>query len=238
MAKKFSSGRCVHCLKHFASLTSDHVLPKSWYPDTTPKDLEKWQIPACDECNNKYGQLENELLLRFGLCLDPTTIESIGIPEKALRSFDPEYAKNERDREHRQKRREKVERELKPIVTFPKESLLPDFGPYYGIKIDQQKVIPVPIAELKLFGEKLVRGTAYVLENRYIETDHKIEVFLPGEIDPQPFIDLLDRFGRDDSCGPGINTRIAFVLSDTQSGVFEFIIWDRLRIYATVEPIT
>jgi hypothetical protein len=25
----------------------DHVFPISWYPDTTPPDLEKWKIPSC-----------------------------------------------------------------------------------------------------------------------------------------------------------------------------------------------
>lgn len=237
MAKKFSSKRCVHCLQHFELLTSDHVLPLSWYPDTTPSDIEKWQIPACTECNRKYGQLENDLLLRFGLCLEPKALKTLGIPEKALRSISPEYARNKRDREHRQKRKEKVLRELQSPTEFPKESLMPEFGPYWEVEIDQQKIILVPVTELKLFGEKLVRGTAYVLESRYIEADHKIEIFLSGEINPQPFIDLLSRFGKEDTCGPGIKARIAFVPSDPQSGVFEFTIWGRLRIFATVESI-
>jgi len=45
MAKKFPQGRCIHCLEEFSSLTSDHVFPDSWYPETTPDNLEKWQMP-------------------------------------------------------------------------------------------------------------------------------------------------------------------------------------------------
>src|SRR5258707_602015 len=68
MAKK--TGKCVHCLKDNVELTSDHMFPKAWYPDATPKDLEKWQIPSCLDCNQRYGKLENDLLGRVALTLD------------------------------------------------------------------------------------------------------------------------------------------------------------------------
>jgi hypothetical protein len=44
-------GKCVHCLQDPVELTWDHVLPVSWYPTTTPPNLEKWQIPSCWPCN-------------------------------------------------------------------------------------------------------------------------------------------------------------------------------------------
>lgn len=47
MLKKFSNTRCVYCLKHFEELTSDHVLPRAWYPDNVPENIEKWQVPSC-----------------------------------------------------------------------------------------------------------------------------------------------------------------------------------------------
>lgn len=63
-------GKCVHCLRDPVELTSDHMFPKAWYPDTTPEDLEKWQIPSCFECNQRLGKLENDLLGRVALALD------------------------------------------------------------------------------------------------------------------------------------------------------------------------
>lgn len=237
MARKFSSARCVHCLQHFDSLTSDHVLPISWYPRIPSNDLEKWQIPACDKCNKEYGQLENELLLRFGLCLAPNALESFGIPEKALRSIDPERARNERDQEHRQKKRRKTLRELRSSKEFPSDSLLPGFGPYNELEKHQQKIIPIPVAEFRRLGEKLTRGTAYVLRNGYIEANHRIEIFLPGEIDSSPFVEILERLGKHYTCGPALKVRIVSDPSDQQNGLFEFVIWGNLQIYAVVEPI-
>jgi len=58
MGKKFSNCRCVHCLRFFKVLTSDHVFPVSWYPETTPDNLEKWQMPSCKKCNEKYGKID------------------------------------------------------------------------------------------------------------------------------------------------------------------------------------
>jgi hypothetical protein len=40
------------------------------YPDTTPENLEKWQIPSCLECNQRLGKLENDLIGRIALTLD------------------------------------------------------------------------------------------------------------------------------------------------------------------------
>jgi len=54
------------------SRTWDHVFPRSWYPDNTPKDLEKWQVPACQPCNANYGKLENQLMILLGMCVDPS----------------------------------------------------------------------------------------------------------------------------------------------------------------------
>jgi hypothetical protein len=80
-SRSLSSGKCVHCLGYFNDLTWDHVLPVSWYPDI-PSDLEKWAAPSCVSCNKKLGRIEEELLIKLGLCLDPRDKHSLGIPEK------------------------------------------------------------------------------------------------------------------------------------------------------------
>ena len=58
--KKLGPGKCVHCLKDVEERNSDHVFPESWYPDSTPPNLEKWQIPSCIPCNSEYGKLEQD----------------------------------------------------------------------------------------------------------------------------------------------------------------------------------
>ena len=51
-------GKCVHCLSDPVPRTWDHVFPESWYPDTTLRNIEKWEIPACQLCNREYGKSE------------------------------------------------------------------------------------------------------------------------------------------------------------------------------------
>src|SRR5260221_632007 len=78
MAKNPGTGRCVHCLKEAQERNWDHVFPKAWYPDTTAADMEKWQIPSCVACNDRYGRLERDLIGRLGLALDANNPASAG----------------------------------------------------------------------------------------------------------------------------------------------------------------
>ena len=68
MAKIFTNTRCVYCLRFFKELTSDYVFPKSLYPDTTPENVRKIQVPACNECNQKFRKIEDELLQNIRMC--------------------------------------------------------------------------------------------------------------------------------------------------------------------------
>ncbi len=110
MAKKPDPGRCVHCLQFHDELTWDHVFPESWYPDTTPEDLEKWKIPACLPCNKDYGRIEEDLLIKLGLCIDPKNHRGAGIAFKAVRALRSDYGKNDKDANLR-RQNEKINRE-------------------------------------------------------------------------------------------------------------------------------
>ncbi len=53
-------------------------------------------VPDCRECNNRLSKLEQDLLVRMGLCVDPTQWEACGISAKALRSLGVGVAVNAR----------------------------------------------------------------------------------------------------------------------------------------------
>jgi hypothetical protein len=108
MAKRPGPGKCVHCLKDVKERNWDHVFPASWYPESTPGNLDKWQIPSCISCNSAYGRLEEDLLCRVGLCLDPYVPASQSIVKKALRSMNPAAARNQRDAKHRLNKRRQI----------------------------------------------------------------------------------------------------------------------------------
>ncbi|MBI3810732.1 MAG: HNH endonuclease [Nitrospirae bacterium] len=236
MAKKFPPGRCTHCLNFFDKLTADHVFPKSWYPESTPENLEKWQIPACHRCNEEYGKIENDLLQRIGLCLDPIEISSLGITDKVLRSIKPEYATSKKDRLHRQKKREKLIRSLMPRNQVPQEAFFPGFGAPSDRNILGNFVVRVPKAGIKALAEKLVRGITFIVDNRFIEKSHFIDLIVADEKSAQDLIEIIRRFGDQYHKGPGIRIGRAVAQDNIDSAVFEIEIWRRFRFYATVEP--
>ena len=104
MAKKPKAGKCVHCLKDPVERNWDHVFPESWYPDTTPPNLEKWKIPSCIPCNDSLGVMEDDLFVLLAHALDPYHPGSAGLYDRAKRAIDPEAGKDERDRQARASR--------------------------------------------------------------------------------------------------------------------------------------
>jgi hypothetical protein len=236
MTRNSRRGRCVHCLRSVDRVTSDHVFPEAWYPESTPRGLEKWQVPACFECNQRHGRFETDLLLRIALCTDPADLRSLGISDRVHRSMDPAYARNERDRQHRINRRNKLLSQLIPASAIPPESVFPGFGPYREAAPEDQIGIGLPKDGIEALVEKIVRGITYVLDGKYIEDDHKIEIFFQHEADAGPFQTVLSRFGKQHHRGPGISVARAVPQDDPVSGVFEIEIWGRFKAWATVQP--
>jgi len=179
---------------------------------------------------------ESELLQKAGLCLDPIEFKSLGIAEKVIRSLNPEKAKTVTDGVHRQKQREKVLKGLIPGHKIPEEAVFPGFGPPPHTTINEQMGILVPEQQLKVLGEKLVRGITYVKYKRHIDQNHEVDVFFVHEENAQLVVDEIRRFGQEHHCGPGVRISAAFINDDPQSGLFDIEIWGKLRMYAAVLP--
>src|SRR5712664_1759312 len=122
---KAKPGRCVHCLQVVAAITDDHLFPKSWYPETTPANLEKWKIPACDSCNKAYGKLESELRLQLAACVDPKSEAAAGIWQKVLDALNPAKGRNPLDMRMRKLARQRFLKQLRPAAGVPMEHVLP-----------------------------------------------------------------------------------------------------------------
>ena len=236
MAKNFPPGYCIHCLNYHEYLTSDHVFPKSWYPKIAKENMEKWQIPSCEVCNSMYGKLENNLLLRFGLCVDPNELKSLGISTRALRSINPKFGRNEKDRDMRKKRLEKIQRETFPASQFRNDSYFPNFGPTNNLNLEDQIGIMISDTELRKMAEKLIRGITYIISKSFIKSDHIINIFFLDDPDAKEIEAIITKFGADHYNGPGIKIGRAVVDKDPLSGVFKIEIWGRFKMYGIVEP--
>jgi len=143
MTKRPPSARCVHCIRFFEKLSWDHVFPKSWYPDTTLPNLEKWKIPSCKPCNSEYGRLEDDLMIRIGLCLDPNDPKSLGIPQKAIRAISPQFAKDENDKLLRNAKRRQILGQASFSHDVPHHGIYPNFGNVFNIPKEDQIAVNI-----------------------------------------------------------------------------------------------
>jgi hypothetical protein len=169
MAKGPGPGKCVHCLSDPVERNWDHVFPKSWYPDVTPKDLAKWQVPSCIPCNSKYGWIESDFLSRVGLALEPYHPASRSVVETAMRSMKATAGRDERDRERRLARRRRIRAETLQGAAIPHGATIPGMGERWGRPIEEQVAVLLPAQSLRLMTEKIVRGIFCVQDGVFIE---------------------------------------------------------------------
>lgn len=230
--KRKQIGRCVHCLR-LGPLTDDHVIPKSWYPDSTPLNLAKWTAPACRECNASLGQVEKRLLEVMGLCVDPESAASLGIAQRALRAVDPRAGKTRRDRLHRAKRLQSLMRTAIPRSKVDTRSVLPGFE---AELTERTPGIGIRVSDFDRFIEKVVRGVIYATEGAYVEDTHAIELQRARGQGGEPFRKLLQRFGSTHHRGPGVEIALAKTEDGTAAYIVGIRLWGRDEWYATVTP--
>jgi hypothetical protein len=235
MARKFRATRCVHCLSYLDRPSSDHVFPKSWYPLSTPLNLEKWQAPSCGDCNQKHGENENDLLIRLGLCVGDRELASLGISQKALSALDPSRARDETDRQARLSKRKQFLDEIRSASQVSSHRFAPGFGPTPDSPSLGRNVLPVSAESLKMLGRKLVSGATYALYDRsYIEVDHVVAVHIVNARVARATAALIDQYGTRVHRGPGIVIGQARPAEDGQSAIFEILIWGRLVLHASI----
>ncbi len=232
--KKLGPGKCVHCLKDVEERNFDHVFPESWYPDSTPPDLEKWQIPSCIPCNSDYGRLEQDFLLKIGLCLDPFDPASKSIVEKTLRSLKSSAARNPRDARHRLGKGRKILTEALQGGQIPDHGIFPGLGNRRANVNEEPVAVLVPAESFQRITEKIVRGIYYIEDGIFIEPPYEIEFYALPENDIAPWKDALDRFGSVYAREPGIMVRRAVAHEDGISSLFEITFWKQFKTYASV----
>ncbi len=234
MARRPPIGKCVHCLKEDQPRTWDHVFPESWYPDTTPRGVEKWKIPVCTPCNADYGKVEQDLLLRIGLCVDPHAVEAAGIPPKVLRSLNPAFAKDEKDRKARQRKREEMIAGFLAGNEVAAGAIYPGFGEKWGRSTEEQTAVRIPKSSVDRLTEKIIRGIGYIEDDRFIDFPYRVTIYPPAPVEVPQVSGLLEKFGAVHACGPGIVVRRAVVPEDGLSALYEVTIWGMFRSYGAV----
>src|SRR5262245_31399175 len=168
MAKSPGPGKCVHCLAE-VERNWDHVFPLSWYPDTTPPDLEKWQIPSCIPCNKSYSKIEHDFHGRVGLCLDHNNPASRSIVEAAVRSIDAAKGRNPDDSHKRLLRGHKLMNQTLHGAQIQEENLYPGMSRPENVPAENRVGMLIPVEYFPRMVHKIVRGMFYIHEQKFIE---------------------------------------------------------------------
>jgi hypothetical protein len=234
MAKKPEKGKCVHCLKDAVDRNWDHVFPKSWYPNTTPQNLEKWQIPSCVPCNSRYGKIEDELIGRFAVALDSKNPASAGLVETAIRAINPAAGHDECDAAARLAKQRNFLADMYKVEEIPGAQMMPGLGERWGRPMAQQQAIKIPGEKLMDMTRKIVRGHAYLNDNMFIEPPYEIECYLAEDENVKDVKELLDKYGKEYKREPGLVIRRAPVEGDPLTALYEITFWDQFKTYATV----
>jgi hypothetical protein len=224
---------CVHCLASSAD-TDDHLIPRAWYPDSTPPDIEKWAFPSCASCNGEYSRIEERLLFAFGMCLDPDDALSAGIPARVMRSVNPAAGRTHRDVRARAVRRVKAQREVTFSKQVPAAGVFPNFGPLPGTVYEEYATVSLSVADLSRMVRKFAKGLAYI-QNRVLIGDAYIIEYCPYEEHSDPWVEhVFSRFGANLSRGPGTVIHRAAAHEDPRQSLMRIELWGRFKVYAIV----
>jgi hypothetical protein len=230
--------KCVHCLRELTKKTKDHVFPASWYPDTTPNDVQRWTVPSCSECNGTLGKIEKEMFVRLALCTNPTRAEASGMSKSALRSLGIGVDNlTPKEKAHRIALAKKVFLKVKPLKDRGGIGLLPGLGPHEGFPAGEQLTLTISNATLYSVSEKIIRGCEYKLNNEgYIEKPYRLKIYFVYDKGIEDVTALLDSLPAT-HLGPGFEVRRG--QSPLEEGVqivlYRVVIWGTLKIYATID---
>jgi hypothetical protein len=231
--------KCVHCLTELRGKTKDHVFPSSWYPDNTPKEVQRWTVPSCARCNGTLGKLEKEMFVRLALYADPAKVEASGMSKSAQRTLGIGVANlNPKEKAHRIALLKKVFAKAKLLKEYGEEiSLLPGAGPHAGFPAGEQLTILISDEILRRVSEKIVRGCEYKLnDGAYVEKPLEVKIFFihdRGSEDLTAFVEKLPAT----KLGPGFEVRRG--QAPPEEGVhiviYRILIWGTLKIYASID---
>jgi hypothetical protein len=180
--------------------------------------------------------MEDDLLFRLALCVDPHIPETAGIVQKALRSMKPEFAKDERDRAARAARAKKLRKEMLTGTDIPRDAVYPGLGERWGRPLDQGIAFHIPANSFRRLTEKIVKGIYFLEDKKFLEPPYTIDFYAVSDEGAQPVKELLDRFGRLYAREPGVVVRRMVPEDEPMSSIFEITIWAQFKMYASVLP--
>ena len=227
--------RCVYCRNDFphVSLTRDHVIAGSWYPQSTPQTVQRITALSCRTCNtDRYSASERYLFLRLAACVDPKLPGADGIWEKAKWTMDVTRAGDDKERAHRQGAREALGRCAFEMENIPDSGVPPSFEQNFNQGSRTAMFIRVDM--LNSIVEKWGLGVHSHVWKEAASVDAEVAVLHVGEAVARGFLGAARSTGKP-STGPGIQIRYLAVRErDERHSLYEFRIWETFVTHVSI----
>jgi hypothetical protein len=235
---KFKNQKCIYCLKFFPRLTKDHVLPASWFPSSTPENLEKWSVPSCTRCNNRLGAIEEDLFTRLALCIDEKKRGAFGIQEKMVKRIFPTILGSQEQLKRNRNELLKIINDFK-VCTGPGEDVQNPSLHRHGNKPGTK--IRIPRLNLISFSKKVVAGLEFKLRNKLIDVGKKITIYrsiqtVEWEVTRKKLELLLNSTEVRVEHSPGFIIRYGVDPKNDDHIIYNVKIWDHFEIWARIFP--
>jgi hypothetical protein len=147
---------CVYCCAA-EGVDREHVFPYSWYPDTTPPEVQRLTVPACRACNERFKRHEESVGHDLIMVADSARPEAAGVHERLSKSWRADQAKTAKEGKHRLIKANRIWRTMRWADPAPG-------GPHVQIHSASGLVLRVSPARaiekpgLKALAEKFIRG--------------------------------------------------------------------------------
>jgi Protein of unknown function (DUF2934) len=219
-------------------VTKDHVFPSSWYPDTTPDEVQRWTAPSCQRCNGESGRLEEELLIFFACCINPGKAAASGLYERVRRSLGIGVeGLTDEEKGRREARRRKLLNETQPFSPDVLPHIISGLGPHPEASVSSQRVITTEEKSIDAVVKKIVRGCEYWLAGgRIVDPPYEIEIFFPSKT-PELVEQIMTSFAFGPvHLGPGLRIRRGGAQDDHLTAMYELVMWETMTVYASILP--
>lgn len=228
---------CVYCRRSMTDedQTEDHVIGLSWFPESTPDNIEKWKVPAHKTCNVKFGATENRVRTLLALGVDRSQLAAKGVVEAALRSINPQAAKSKRDSTHRAAHRDRIVRDIYEVKSLPTAGVLPSFVSNFT-ELGSRHAFRIDAEDLNSVVKKWIQGIHYCEFGRILNKRDIVTVLHLAEGDALAPRRLIFDNGRNFQKGPGVS--VGYVSGsdgNRRTVMYRFLIWEKFEVFGSVE---
>lgn len=92
----------------------------------------------------------------------------------------------------------------------------------------------LPLDLLRQVCEKIVRGHVYIADGRFIEPPFEVQFYAVDDVGATQLKAVLESHGQVFSRAAALTVKRATVIEMGFHGVFEIMVWEQFRMYASV----